>query len=186
MHIKKTLPLALVFAGFAAPTLAVEQGETYLGGGLSRITIDPDDPDSADIEPTSAIVRIGYGFVDNFAVEGRAGFGLSDDRTQTGDADVDIESIFSGYLVGYLPVANRFSVYGLAGYSVVDTEVTAIASGNSITGDGDGFSYGIGAEADFTDSISGYVEYIEYPDGETESNDSYDVTGATIGAKYSF
>ena len=189
MHINKTLPLALVLAGITAPAFAVEQGETYLGGGFARVTYETDEEiqgDELDFDPTALVGRVGYGVMDNFAIEGRLGTGFSDDSvSRTGNGNVvtitvDIDHISGVYAVSYLPIGNAFSLYSVAGFT--STSVTATVDVNNFTGfedsgDDSGFSYGVGAELGITDKVSGYAEWVRYLD---------DVSGVTAGAKYSF
>lgn len=184
MHIKTSLSLALFLVGVASPALAVEGGETYFGAGVSRTTLDADSGE--EFEPTAGIGRLGYGFADNFAIEGRAGFGITDDDVGNTGVDVGVEGLYGAYLVGHLPVADRFSVYGLAGLSMVEFELSDSSVSNvGITFDDSGFSYGIGAEVSLTEMVSGYVEYTHYLEGDLEGED-YDVRGTMIGAKYNF
>ena len=186
MHIKTILSLAVLLAGISGPVIAVQQGDTYLGAGQSKVIIDPNASGVEEMGPTSAVVRFGYSMADSVAVEGRIGSGVGNDTVgDSGDKiDVDIKRIVSGYLAGYFPVSDRFSLYWLAGISSVSIELNKPGGGYSRSDD-IGLSYGIGAEANITKSISGYFEYIEYPDGDYKTED-LDIKAATIGAKYSF
>ena len=191
MHINKTLPLAFALAGVAAPAFAVEQGETYLGGGFAMVNYEETiQGDNLDFDPTALVGRIGYGVVDNFAIEGRLGFGLSDDsvsRTDgvnTATATVEVDQIAGVYGVGYLPVSEVFSIYGLAGFTRGELTAKVELNGASLSeasDDDTDFSYGVGAEAGLAQNISGYVEWVSYLD-----KDDYETTGVSLGAKYSF
>ena len=191
MHINKTLPLALALIGVAAPAFAVEQGETYLGGGFGMGSFNEDGV--PEFNPTFGIGRIGYGVTDNFAVEGRLGFGISGDSNTANfgqgnvDLSLEIDSIAAVYGVGYLPVGSRFSAYGLLGMAAVDVSVEEVTPNRTISSDESetDLSYGIGAEVDFTDQVAGYVEWVQYF-GTSSGADDYDLSGVSLGAKYSF
>jgi len=179
MRIAKTLPLSLALAGLATPALALEQGDTYIGGGFGMVTYEEDGIE--DAEPTALIGRLGYGLFDNIAIEGRLGFGLSDDTVNVlgVDVDLDIDQIAGVYGVGHLPLSEQFSLYGLAGFTY--GEASASAFGLSFDDDDTDFSYGIGASVDFTDNVSGYAEWIQYFDEST-----YEISAITLGANYHF
>ena len=193
MHINKTLPLALALTGVAAPALAVDQGENYLGGGFGMLSYDTDaefQGEQLEFDPTALVWRAGHGVVDNFAVEGRLGFGLSDDSVtrpingNAGTIEAEIDQFFGIYGVGYLPINDTFSVYGLAGITSGELTATGKVNGTTVAEESDDdtdFSYGVGAELGLTEDISGYAEWVSYFD-----EDDYDITGVTVGAKYSF
>ena len=179
MHIRKTLAIGLALTVFTAPpALAVQEGEVYLGVGLSGIEVDYNL--GRDIESNALVGRIGYAMTDNFSIEGRKGFGILDNN------DIDGARINGGYLIGQFPVKNKFYVYGLAGITVVKAEIyRSLNGGNVTTIDKSGFSYGIGAEADFTNAVSGYVEFAHYLEAEVEGED-FDITNTMVGIRYSF
>ena len=141
----------------------------------------------------SRIQGIGYGVTDNFAVEGRIGFGISDDSdTETsGNASADfsfeIDHIAAAYGVVDVPVTDTLSLYGLLGIASVDVDLKATRPGikTSESSSETNFSYGVGAEVIFTEGFSGYVEHVQYFD-ENENGFDYELTGITLGAKYSF
>ncbi len=179
MRIAKTLPLSLVLAGLATPALAVDQGETYVGGGFSMVTYEADG--IADVEPTALIGRLGYGITDNVAIEGRLGFGLSDDEIGNSGVDGKVDQIAGVYGIGHLPLAEQFSLYALAGFTYGELSVSAPGVPVSVSDDDTDFSYGVGAQFDLTRSVAGYVEWAQYFD---ESD--YEVTGLTVGANFTF
>jgi len=181
MRIARSLPLSLILTATAAPALAVDEGEKYVGGGFSMITYDA--TGFPDAEPTALIGRIGYGIVDNIAIEGRLGFGLSSDDIDIGgvNVDLDVDQLAGVYGIAHLPVASQFSLYWLAGFTYGELSASVGGTGISVNDDDTDFSYGVGAEFDATDTVSGYVEWAQYFD---ESD--YDVTGITIGANYRF
>ena len=179
MRIAKIAPLSLMLAGLATPALAIEQGDTYVGGGFSMVTVDIDTFD--DVDPTAAVGRLGYGVTDNIAIEGRLGFGLSDDELENTDVDVEIDQLAGVYGVAHLPLGEAFSLYGLAGFTY--GELSYAAPGTSFTVDEDDtdFSYGIGGQFDVSDNVAAFVEWAQYFD---ESD--YEITGVTVGANFNF
>ena len=179
MRIAKSLPLMLMITGLSTPALAVEEGETYVGGGLAMVSYEEDGIEEA--EPTALVGRLGYGVFDNIAIEGRFGFGLADDEITVGNVEVEaeIDQIAGAYAVGYLPVAEQFSLYGLAGFTY--GELSASAFGLSFDEDDTDFSYGLGAKVDLTENVSGYGEWVQYFDEST-----YETSAISVGAAYHF
>jgi opacity protein-like surface antigen len=179
MQITKTIPLALVLAGFVTPTLAMNEGDAYVGGGLGMVNYDADGLEEA--EPTVLLGRLGYFVVDNIAIEGRLGFGMSDDDITVLGTDVsfDVDQVAGVYGVGHLPIADAFSLYGLAGFTYA--EGSASLAGISIDDDDTGFSYGLGGQYAVSDDVSAFIEWAQYLDEST-----YEVTGVTLGATFNF
>ncbi|MDR9433362.1 MAG: porin family protein [Spiribacter sp.] len=179
MRIVKLLPLSLILAGMTTPALAVEQGETYLGGGLGYASYDETGIEEAN--PTALIGRLGYGLADHIAIEGRLGFGLTDDDIDVLgiNVDVNIEQIAGVYAVGYLPLAEQFSLYGLAGLTYAEGSIDVV--GLNFDGDDTDFSYGVGAQIDMSENVSGFLEWVQYLD-----ESSYEVSAITLGASYHF
>ena len=179
MRIAKTLPLSLALAGLATPALALEQGDTYIGGGYSMITYEADA--IPDVEPTALITRFGYGVADQIAIEGRFGLGISDDEIGSTGLDAELDQLAGIYGVGYLPIIDRFSLYGLIGLTYGELSIPVPGTSVEITDDDTDFSYGFGGQFDFNDEISGFVEWAQYFD---ESD--YEVTGLTLGLNVHF
>ncbi len=179
MRIAKVLPVSLMLAALTTPALAFDQGDTYLGGGFSRITYDQDG--LGDASPSAIIGRLGYFITDQIAIEGRAGLGVGDDNvTVSGvDVNIEVEQVAGAYALGHLPVADVFSLYGLVGFTY--GELSASALGVSLDDDDTDFSYGIGGELRVAQNVSAYAEWAKYFD-----ESSYDVTGITVGANYRF
>ncbi|WP_019022875.1 MULTISPECIES: porin family protein [unclassified Thioalkalivibrio] len=171
--------LALVSFGFLAPALALAQpsaGTPYVGGQYSHLDADVSGV-SGSWNPDALVARGGYFFNEYFAVEGRAGTGLSDD-TDNG-VDVELDYMIGGYARGNLPVSNVVSLYGMAG--VTHAEATASGGGVSVTDDDTGPSYGVGAEFNVANDLGLSVEWMRYMD---ESD--YDVDAISVGMNYHF
>ena len=169
----------------AATTLAVSvpvladpysEGTGYFGAGLSQLTFKPDGS-SDDVSPSAVIGRLGYFVADQVAVEARVGFGLSDDSI--GDVDVELDRLFGVYGVGHLPIDEKWSIYGLIGYT--DAEATASAGGFSATDSDSGFTLGLGAEFFITPEFGLNLEYTRYLD-----ESGYELSSLALGGKYNF
>jgi len=140
-------------------------------------------------KPSTLVGRMGS-FINNYlALEARVGFGLSDSTVTISRIDTtlgheiieqyeyDVENIFAFYLLGNIPVSNRFDIYGLVGMSSVDvettinsteihmatsTEVASFNDTNSATENG--LSYGLGASFKVAGKTSLNLEYMSYLD----------------------
>lgn len=170
----KYLISAVAATLISTPVFATDAGEGYVGGQFSRTTYEES---GVDVSPTAIIGRLGYFVVDNFAVEGRLGFGVGDDSAF--GADFEIDSIAGLYGVGHLPLGDVASVYAIAGFS--RGEATASGPGGSISADDTDFSYGVGLQAKFAPTLSGHVEYMSYLD-----KSDYEITAIGLGLNYHF
>lgn len=175
---------ALILAGlFSAQAIADPTGSTYIGFQFAQVTYDESGFDSFD--PTALVGRFGHYYNKNFSLEGRVGFGLSEDsRTYPGGTlEVEVDSLFGVYGVGHLPLNDVASVYALAGFSRGELTFRAITPTDSASASGDdsGFSYGVGAEFNIAPTASVTVEYASFLD-ETD----YQATGISAGVNFSF
>ncbi|WP_237673842.1 porin family protein [Vreelandella profundi] len=170
--------LASSFALASSTTLADNTGTSYVGGLFSHYTYD-ESSGSSDASPTGLTVRGGYFLTDYIAIEGRLGTGISDDTISGTSIDLELDQLMGAYAAGYLPLNNMFSLYGLIGFSYA--EGSASNRLTSISFDDDGFSYGAGAQINFTPQVSGQLEYMYYLD-----KSDYDLTAASLGVSYNF
>ena len=148
---------------------AAQEGSKYAGLQYALVTYEEDGFD--DVEPTALVGRIGQFTSDNFAIEGRLGFGLQDDTIDVGPFDLDLEvnSLFGVYGVLQSSPSNGISVYGILGFSRVELEATAL--GVSVSDDDTGLSYGFGL------NLKGFnVEYMSYLD-----EDDYQISALSLG-----
>jgi len=150
-------------------TYAASQGDNYVGLQYSQVTYDEDDFD--DAEPTALVGKIGQFINESAAIEGRLGYGISDDEIDVGPFDVEIEI---NYLVGVYGVFHtdtdaKATFYGLVG--VTKGELEASAFGESFEEDDTGLSYGLGVNIGFFN-----LEYMSYLD-----EDDYSVTAISAG-----
>ncbi|HEC45558.1 MAG TPA: hypothetical protein ENI25_01930, partial [Epsilonproteobacteria bacterium] len=93
------------------------------------------------------------------------------------------------YVKPMYPVTDSFDIYALLGYA--DADYTVSGSGYTLSSDAfDGFSWGIGADYSFTDSVSVFVDYVSLYDDEFVNNagNNVDFTIDTwnFGVTYTF
>ena len=180
------LLIAAGTAALMASTTAmadVRAGSTYVGGQYSWLTYDVSGVDT-DLKPTAAVARVGHFVVDHFAIEARAGTGVSDDTVHFGpiDATGEVDHMFGLYGVGYLPLGDApVSLYGLAGFTRAKATLSSNALNYSESDSDSGFSYGIGIQGHFTPQFSVNLEYTSYLD-----KSDYDVTSIGLGANFHF
>lgn len=175
----KYLITAIAATLVSTPVFATDAGEGYVGGQFSRATYEVSGVDD-DVSPSAVIGRLGYFVVDNFAVEGRLGFGVGDDSAF--GADFEIDSIAGLYGVGHLPLGDVVSVYAIAGFSRGEATVSGRGvGGGSYSDDDTDFSYGVGLQAKFAPTLSGHVEYMSYLD-----KSDYEITAIGLGLNYHF
>lgn len=127
---------AAAAALFAAP--AVAQDRVYGSVGYSQI-------EAEGVDLGAVTGRLGYKFNPNFAVEGEASFGVSDDDVTIGAVTANVEHEYdaAAYAVGILPISPNFELFGRAGYGT--TEIEASAAGFSASDSGESWNYGVGA-----------------------------------------
>ncbi|EPC02687.1 hypothetical protein L861_10100 [Litchfieldella anticariensis FP35 = DSM 16096] len=168
----------LLMSGTAAMVQAQSFSSTnyphfYVGGDAMWWEFDPDRGSAVD----SIGLRLlgGAQFNDYFAVEGHLGGGGSDAEQ---DIETKLEYVVGAYAKGILPVADRFRLYGLAGFSEVRTDVSGPLSGDDREG---GFSYGAGAEFDMAPNVAVGADYMRYLDKSSHTFDA-----ASVGVRYRF
>lgn len=175
---------AIFLAGLmSAPAFADTVGTNYAGLQFAQATYDESGVD--DLNPTALIGRLGHYFHENFSLEGRLGFGLSDDSLSGNGltADFEIDSLFGFYGVGHLPINEVASVYALAGFTQGEASITVSDGTNSASesDDDSGFSYGLGAAFNVSPNAALTVEYISYLD-----KSDYQLTALSAGMNFTF
>lgn len=183
---KKKLALAaatLALMPFLANSAPLQQGTSYAGVNYALLNYSEDG--FPDAEPTALVGKLGYYMVDQIAVEGRLGIGMTDD-TITVDVDdgpvqatLDIDRMFGLYLVGNLPLSEQASLYALVGFT--DFKGTGTVLGQSFSMTDSGFTYGFGANLYASPQFGINAEYTQYLD-ET----GYSLSAVSIGATLPF
>jgi len=192
---RQTAGALVILAGLAAdPALAATAGTSYAGLQYAWMTYDADvdignDRYSRDLKPEALIGRIGYFATDYFSLEARLGKGVTEGDTD-GPANMTVTTkvdyLYGIYGVGHLPLADRFSLYALVGYTGVETKAEEDFLGTSGKVDDSGFSYGVGAQVEVTPTIAGSLEYMSYLNDESGDQYSYDVTAVSAGLDFRF
>ena len=165
--------LAVSNAAFAGSTSA---GTVYIGGQATTITVDEDN--LSEFEPTAAVGRAGFYISDNVAIEGRYGFGLSDD-TVSGGISGELDNFVGGYVSGHLPLADRLSLYGVVGYT--NAKVTLKSGGLELSASDSGLSYGAGVNFFLLGNLGLNAEYMQYL-----SESGYDLSAVSLGVVLNF
>jgi len=175
----------LVFLGIAAlvstPAAGTEAGSTYAGGQFAMLDYDVDGVSS--FNPTGLIGRVGHFVADYVAIEGRVGFGLSDDSITVQGVRVtgELENLFGAYVVGHLPIEGAFSPYGLLGFTSAKARLELPDFGISETDTDSGFTWGLGVDIRVNPQVSINGEYVRYLD-ESE----YDFSALSFGVNFWF
>jgi len=137
------------------------------------------------------MLQAGYKFNSYVAIEGRYWFGVSKGSwlntggtsgligSEAGDLSFDAYGI---YVKPMYPVSDAFNIYALLGYGSIDSTL----DGDNNWEDGttaDGFSWGIGAEYAFNESVSIFIDYVSiYSDTVEETYTAYDRVEMDIDA----
>ncbi len=181
---------AVVLGGFFV-TGAAQASDPgfYVAGSVGQASVDEtiDSTFSIDDEDTSFSLSAGYSFNDYFAVEGGyIDFGEVSDSFSIAGVTGKVKAEADGWdlaLVGSLPVSEKFSLTGRAGYLFWDADIKATATGLpsiSDNEDGNDLFYGVGAEYRFTNqwSLTGGWDRYEL--------DDVDFDNLHVGVRYRF
>ncbi|KAF0279929.1 hypothetical protein BA897_04115 [Spiribacter roseus] len=173
---KKLCPLALVLTGISGPVLA-QQG--YVGFSIGSVDVDIEGYPTAT--PTAFISHFGGEVNEYFSYEFRVGNGIADDDIDVlgSNVDVSLNPFYGAYGIGRLPISDRISFYGLAGYTYGETKFEG-PGGVEEESESD-LSYGVGGQIGLTDRITGFVEYVQYIDGS-----DFEVSGISVGGTYRY
>lgn len=136
---KKTILLSAAAAVLAAGAANAQESQWHLGAGYTYF-------DAEGVELDVLNIRGGYDFTQYFGVEGELLVGLGDEDVTVGavTGDVSLDYGLGVFAKAQYPLAEQFSVYGRLGY--IYHEAEANVAGFSLSGDEDGFGYGVGAE----------------------------------------
>lgn len=180
----KAIPLvALAAVSLAAPGLALADSGLFIGGSIGNSTLD-EDIDGAVFDDNATAFRLvtGYQFSDMFGLEiGYQDFGELD---ETVDGPIPVEASISadGWTAGAtldLPLGDRFSLFGRAGYFFWDADVVVDGLSLDIPGDENPY-FGAGARVNVTDSFSLIGDWSRF------ELDDVDTDVISIGFQYRF
>jgi len=159
--------------------MITEDNGYYLGLGYGFTTVEVEADYDEDF--SSVMIQAGYKFNSYFAVEGRYWFGL-DDVTVAGSADViDAPDAWGIYAKPMYPVTEELDIYGLVGYADVELNPADTLNGRNT----DGFSWGLGASYEITESISVFADYVALIN-DTIAFQDVDVETVNVGVSYLF
>jgi outer membrane immunogenic protein len=118
-------------------------GSAYIGGSIGNFSYRTGDQEK--LSPKIGLVRVGVQLNPYLAIEGRYGAGLSTEfTTLLGGYDLQIDSLYGGYLKGNVPLSPSASLYGLAGYSAINLRRNfKLLSNERVTDDGASFAGGL-------------------------------------------
>jgi opacity protein-like surface antigen len=142
----------------------------YVGGNYAFI-------DEEDVELGALVLKAGYQFNDWASVEARYGFGVGDDSYQ--GIDVELNYLFGGYFRAGLANDSGFYPYAIIGYTKGEAEASGY--GMSLKSDDSDFSYGLGLDYSFDETIAGNVEFMRYL-----ATDGVDTDAIAVGLTYKF
>jgi opacity protein-like surface antigen len=150
--------VAALFLVTATPVRAQEARPGPYGGIIfSQLSYEQSGASSASLTNLGGL--LGQVLSPHFALEGRVGVGLNDDRINVGAVavDVDLDYYVSGLLKGILPLAPRFGIYGVAGITIGKFQASNGALlVNKWESD---FSYGAGVEIGLAPTMSLSAEW---------------------------
>lgn len=177
--IKIAITSALILASFSASAqmygevgiTSVKYEETVFGYNVKS-------------SPTAIRGIFGYEINPNFAVEGLAAFGMSDDNVQVLGYTVPgvkfkVDNVFGFYAKPKVKFTPELEGFVRAGFA--RSKGTASLNGQSSSASETGFSYGLGMSYALNPMTSLNVDYMSYLD----KNDSK-ATGFTFGVGYKF
>ena len=150
----------------------------YLGGQYHRGTYD--EVGYSAVNPSGLGFVFGKYLLDDLSIEGRLITGMADDSINISgtDVSVEIDSVFSIFLKGDIPVLN-VNLYGLLGHTT--GKITGKTTTSTFSADDSGLSYGFGVEGKLNDALWLNAEYVMY------INESiYDYSGINFGIKHLF
>lgn len=141
----KKLVVLSVASLLSLPTFA----DSYAGVSYKIVEVEGN---AGSVEPTALEAKYGSFLTENFALEGRLGFGIADDD------GLDVDSLLGVYGTFHFMPEEQFSPYALIGYS--RGELSAGSFSESETD----ISFGFGADIALNDQGAVNVEYVQYLD----------------------
>jgi hypothetical protein len=126
------------------------------------------------------VAKIGYNFNKYIGIEGRAGYGITD-ADHDGGGTSKLKENYGIYLKPQLPLGDKVSLFGLAGYAKAKVESTGGNAGSLIgTVNEASPSFGLGLEFNINDSWSVVAEGVRLLHG---AENTYSVLNSTPNTK---
>jgi opacity protein-like surface antigen len=151
----KKIVAAAALALVASSSFAGTPGTMYVGGDIGETKFD-----GVNDRENSYGAFVGYNFHQNFAIEG--GY-----RSLASDDNADVEQVAVS-VVGTLPLSAGFGVFGRLGFNHLSAD-NAESEDKAV--------YGVGVSYNFSNKISGRVEY---------QKPHSDVSNISVGVAYQF
>jgi len=181
---KKYATTLILLGALSTPVMA----SNYAGVQYNMATYE--ESGFPDADPTALTIIIGKNISDNFAVEGRFGFGMSSgdiNFTFLGSdfrGELEIDTFLSVFAKGSMPMGENAKLYGLVGITngKLSVTLTEVATGDSasVSDSETELSYGFGVEFG-SGEVTGTLEYVNYMDSNTAT-----VSAINIGAIFKF
>lgn len=170
----------IIHSAFALTLLATGSAmaaDPYAGGSILFLDAEETDVRGADASLTGITGRLGAMANDNIGGEVRISLGVGDDSIGSGalETDVELNSMFGGYLRAGIPAGANFYPYAILGFTRVELEYSNPYFGSGSNSDTD-ISYGLGLDLSLDRNLSLNVEYMNYYD-----NDDSEISGFSIG-----
>ncbi len=172
----------LALAAVACLAFTGVQAGGYVGAsagqGSAQFEPDPGSP-AFDSDATAYKIHGGYRVMKFFGVEADyRDFGSPSQDFFGTEVQVDTTA-FDLFAVGVIPIG-MFELFGKAGYSKWDAEISASGLGSLASDDGNDLAYGIGAAF----AIGKFALRVEYEQFDIENTD--DISMASVGVDFRF
>lgn len=150
MKLKLALAAASMLVAPAFMTANAQQSNVYVSGGYTHF----DGDGGAELGGITG--RVGVNINPNFAIEGEASFGVSD------DSGTELDNELGVFAVGKLPVSPSFDVFARVGLARIET---------SPGGSEDGLAYGVGGTLNLSPVDGIRLDYTrhDYDVGEVDA-----------------
>ncbi|MCW5724740.1 MAG: outer membrane beta-barrel protein [Maricaulaceae bacterium] len=164
----RTILTSTLAAGALSAGALAQDGSAYVGGGYSLLN-------GGGATYDTLTLRGGVDLMPEFAIEGEVLFGLGSSSYHGGTSELN----WGGgvFARGNLPVAEGVTLFGRAGFAVLDTDFTiGGVSGSSTDTD---WAAGAGGEFSFDRNNAFRIEYTRY-----NSNGGYDGYSASYVLRF--
>jgi len=170
--------ITLASAGVMEQESASKETGYYAELGVTQVYFKQND---TQFNHMMADVKVGYNFSKNIAVEVMLGNNLNSADTNYNGTNVNakISSAYGGCGKFYLPVSDVFSLFVRLG--VTDARLNSSSNLGSDWSSGFDFSYGGGAQFNFTKEVYGQIDYMSY-----YNKNNVSVAGPSISIGYKF
>ena len=133
---------AATFALLGALPASAETQSTGVYGNVGYSRVDA----GSGFKFGALTARIGGRFHQYFGVEGEGAIGVDSDHVTLSGVRVktELKHSFNGYVVGFLPLGEKFDILARGGYGT--TKIKASALGATAGGSDESWNYGVGAQ----------------------------------------